>query len=146
MDNIKELQTIVDEIKEKINDDEYLKLNDLLKKEFETKETNLYKIKYTDLLMIHDDDELGPVGYEDIDRKTHFSYKININSHILRLPEEKYNNIKNVIIKKKSYHISCNEIDNNCLCTHDTLYGTNIEYIFCNSCVGCHNVISIEKL
>jgi uncharacterized protein involved in type VI secretion and phage assembly len=74
------IQSKLDDIKEKISDNDYLELVTYLHKEFDKKQNNFYKIKYC-------------VTYIDRESDNQFVSRIIFRDAIVKLPEENYRHI-----------------------------------------------------
>jgi uncharacterized protein involved in type VI secretion and phage assembly len=74
------IQSKLDDIKEKISDNDYLELVTHLHKEFDRKQNNFYKIKYC-------------VTYIDRESDNQFVSRIIFRDAIVKLPEENYRHI-----------------------------------------------------
>jgi hypothetical protein len=74
------IQSKLDDIKEKISDNEYLDLVTHLQKEFDKKQNNFYKVKYC-------------VTYIERESDNQFVSKIIFRDAIVKLPEDNYDHI-----------------------------------------------------
>lgn len=144
------IQSKLDDIKEKISDNDYLELVTHLQKEFDRKQNNFYKVKYC-------------VSYIERESDNQFVSKIIFRDAIVKLPEENYNHILTKmyscqcdlvfsdlrqLLNKEKLQLGVYSYPNNVCCDSQKELGAFCECDQITSVhIECHpTIVKIEKL